>query len=715
MKKILIYTLILFSSSLYGQSFKAKNGWHKFQKVKIVDSSFFALPVIIGTNSGWRSDGTNEYIYLNDTAYYASDLTGIDLTGQVNTALLWNNSGVFGSNSNLTYTGNKTLNALKVNSGQVSLDTLTFTATEYIHDNGAGVLRIRAASTVDFFNGITLQSGNLNFSNTSTNLSRSSDSLLVNQGSGSFTKFVDNFGVVTDNVLAANSLKISTSGVFTDGTNEYITLNDSVDVYAKHFLTTDLSGLLNTGVLFNNGGSIGTTSGFTFTSGLILTAPIVTGTTTITSPSIVSTGVSSAEDSIGVLLIGGFSGFKSDGGNVYLQMNDSNKLYANDLQPKTYINDSTLTLYSSDGDYFEVKTGTDGKYLDGYIDGTNVGYDGTGFYAYNTGLFNIRAGDNYEININGITGLITLESGIPKTKRVRLINTDATDQGIYIELDTVQNGKLTVHSNATDIITAIEDSTDINNKLHVNSLFIDGLTNNAILRSSGGNIIGDATMTNDGNTILMGTDGNNFFRISNDSIINYLSKTLNNNWYVQNADSFYLQHQDAGGQTTNLSIKNSNGVLNHYGDSAKFIGKLTSKYFSTKNYVNGAGVTVAISVANTYYTIKGMTNKFNYNMSYTDSTITVSETGLYDLDFYSSCNAAGPNRRVHFSCFVDNVEDTSFEIETKLIVAGDNYSSAFLGKIYLNSGQVVKIKTKYLTNTGTLTIDHLGFTLTRVN
>ena len=122
-----------------------------------------------------------------------------------------------------------------------------------------------------------------------------------------------------------------------------------------------------------------------------------------------------------------------------------------------------------------------------------------------------------------------------------------------------------------------------------------------------------------------------------------------------------------------------------------------------------AGVAITISIANTYYTINGLTTGHAENITVTDSSITIPKDGWYGLFMHCSGHCSTNGRSPHISLFVDDIEDTRFEAETRHATSGENYMTVWGGERYCTAGEVLKVKVKYLANTGTYTIDHFGF------
>lgn len=146
------------------------------------------------------------------------------------------------------------------------------------------------------------------------------------------------------------------------------------------------------------------------------------------------------------------------------------------------------------------------------------------------------------------------------------------------------------------------------------------------------------------------------------------------------------------------------------------VGYITSLEYNCRNYINSTGVDVTIGTADVYYTIKGMGNKHNTNLSYTDSSITAVIAGWYNISMSCTGYTAANGKSVHVSLFVDDVENTSFEGAMFHKTSSESFNIAWpSGEMYLTAGQVLKAKMKYVGSTGTYHIEHMGLNLRKVN
>jgi len=153
-------------------------------------------------------------------------------------------------------------------------------------------------------------------------------------------------------------------------------------------------------------------------------------------------------------------------------------------------------------------------------------------------------------------------------------------------------------------------------------------------------------------------------------------------------------------------------------DSSFTVGKFSSKYFVGQLYISGDS---AISVVeNIYKTVNKWYENGAYsyaeNCTLTDSTITIGTNGFgyYKISISFSSTHSVNNTGVHFSIFVNDVEAKSLEIERKIGTGGDFGNSAGTSLIRLKAGDIVKVKAN-CTNSGTLTISHANFNLSREN
>jgi len=174
---------------------------------------------------------------------------------------------------------------------------------------------------------------------------------------------------------------------------------------------------------------------------------------------------------------------------------------------------------------------------------------------------------------------------------------------------------------------------------------------------------------------------------------------------IINVDTIIQITEDTIFQNINVKIDSSLEVE----------GMASSKHYSTRIYINGAGQDVTISSAGVYYSIIGSSLHHNANQSYTDSSITVAEDGLYIVSMNCDGYTASNGRAVHISLFVDDVEDTGFEKETFHKTSDENYPLDWSGTLILTAGTVLEPKIKYVGVTGTYHFSHFGFDVTRIN
>jgi len=151
-----------------------------------------------------------------------------------------------------------------------------------------------------------------------------------------------------------------------------------------------------------------------------------------------------------------------------------------------------------------------------------------------------------------------------------------------------------------------------------------------------------------------------------------------------------------------------NGILTVNGTS-------TSKYYQCRNGTYDGSQTTVIGTVGTYYTVNGLINDTSFNMSYTDSTITIPISGIYLIQFNSSSALNTNTEVVHYSLFVDDVEDMFFENEVGFQTSGTTYGNQVTGTAWFNGGEVLKVRVKVLSNTGTITHEHFYFDVMRMN
>ena len=129
-------------------------------------------------------------------------------------------------------------------------------------------------------------------------------------------------------------------------------------------------------------------------------------------------------------------------------------------------------------------------------------------------------------------------------------------------------------------------------------------------------------------------------------------------------------------------------------------------------YIDADSVTV-LSVIGTYYAV-ALADGISKDVTQTDdSTFTVVKAGIYHVSISASFTHETNSTIVHFSVFVDDIEDASIECQRKIGNGGDVGSAGNSGLISLAVGEEVKVKAKGDT-TGDLTVSHMNFNVFRI-
>jgi len=240
----------------------------------------------------------------------------------------------------------------------------------------------------------------------------------------------------------------------------------------------------------------------------------------------------------------------------------------------------------------------------------------------------------------------------------------------------------------------------------------DIANNNLRMYGSLSNIYGDLNV--DDNIIAASNNGYFLRKTSTNNVIyGYGSGTDTSGIGIEeDIISFVLDKINKMYITPDTIFQNINVKIDN---SLEVEGMASSKHYSTRIYINGAGQDVIISSAGVYYSIIGSSLHHNANQSYTDSSITVAEDGLYIVSMNCDGYTASNGRAVHISLFVDDVEDTGFEKETFHKTSNENYPLDWSGTIILTAGTVLEPKIKYIGVTGTYHFSHFGFDITRIN
>ncbi len=125
--------------------------------------------------------------------------------------------------------------------------------------------------------------------------------------------------------------------------------------------------------------------------------------------------------------------------------------------------------------------------------------------------------------------------------------------------------------------------------------------------------------------------------------------------------------------------------------------------------------TQVIGVTDTYYTVdfKAETRHLENFTNSGDTAFTCLVPGIYDLEGHFSHTSTATNTILHFSLFIDDVEDTRIETERSIGTANDFGDASLSGRFTIAANEVLKIKTKG-NKTGTTTVNHGNIKLMRV-
>lgn len=121
-----------------------------------------------------------------------------------------------------------------------------------------------------------------------------------------------------------------------------------------------------------------------------------------------------------------------------------------------------------------------------------------------------------------------------------------------------------------------------------------------------------------------------------------------------------------------------------------------------------------LAVADTYYQIVGLSDGELENITSSSSRLTVNDSGYYSINLSASFAYATVNSTIHYSLFVDGVENTKLEIERKIATAGDVGNASGNAIVSLTAGQIIDIRAKCSSNTGNLTTTHFNLSVYRL-
>ena len=144
-------------------------------------------------------------------------------------------------------------------------------------------------------------------------------------------------------------------------------------------------------------------------------------------------------------------------------------------------------------------------------------------------------------------------------------------------------------------------------------------------------------------------------------------------------------------------------------------GKTISPYYLAQLLTNGDS-TITTTDAGAYYTTALWRDTLLENFTATDSTLTLDATGsgYYFINFFASFSySAITLQSVYFSLFIDDVKNETFEAECTPTLLGISNTS-WGAIVWLDGGEVLKIKVKGTGAGSTVTITHGGFGVNRL-
>ena len=123
---------------------------------------------------------------------------------------------------------------------------------------------------------------------------------------------------------------------------------------------------------------------------------------------------------------------------------------------------------------------------------------------------------------------------------------------------------------------------------------------------------------------------------------------------------------------------------------------------------------ITLATIATFKTLTGMTaGESNAGVTYTDSTITVLQTGLYRIAATFSFEFSAAVTTSHIALFQNTTEITKMEAERYTTTANDKGNMGAGCLIQLTANDVLKLKAES-TNNGTLTIHHMNWNIERI-
>jgi len=143
----------------------------------------------------------------------------------------------------------------------------------------------------------------------------------------------------------------------------------------------------------------------------------------------------------------------------------------------------------------------------------------------------------------------------------------------------------------------------------------------------------------------------------------------------------------------NIDEFSTDGTLSGNSDTAVPTEQAIVEYRdnnSAYGEIYNAATVIATPSAGVYHTLRGNTLGNYYNTTLTDSTITVTNAGIYLVNTSYSLTHSAVGTTAHISLFVNDVEDSGIQTETKIGTGGDIVDLSHSGIISLTAGQVLK-------------------------
>lgn len=101
---------------------------------------------------------------------------------------------------------------------------------------------------------------------------------------------------------------------------------------------------------------------------------------------------------------------------------------------------------------------------------------------------------------------------------------------------------------------------------------------------------------------------------------------------------------------------------------------------------------VTTVLADAYHKLTGLSTHLLNGVSVIDSSFRIKTTGRYSIGVSSSFTNSVNNTEVHYSIFVNDIEDTTTEAERKVGTASDLGNAGITGIIDLKAGDIVDFR-----------------------